>query len=385
MNPNDRFAIAARLMSEFARRTGLSPAGKPVRYLWTDAFAVCNFLELLAQTSDQKYRLYAEGLIEQVHYVLGRYRDDDERSGWISGLDERAGRRHPTTGGLRIGKPLRERTADEPLDERLEWDRDGQYFHYLTKWMHALCQAAVATNDFDYAVWAVELGQAAFKSFAQQSGSGRVVGVYWKMSTDLSRPLVPATGLHDALDGLITFREAQNSLANTPTTASETALSSAIESLSAICQNRDWTTTDPLGLGGLLFDAARLSQLLDEQSNGDIRLLEKLLDACWHGLKILLADRYLDRPVSHRLAFRELGLAIGLQALPLIAKALSRESRILLDRLLSYEVLSEKIVSVWLRHAQDRDETWRPHQDINDVMLATALVPGTFLTLGTQH
>ena len=45
-------------MSEFAKRTGLSPAAQnPRRYLWTDAFAVCNFLELFQQTADQQYQL----------------------------------------------------------------------------------------------------------------------------------------------------------------------------------------------------------------------------------------------------------------------------------------------------------------------------------------
>jgi hypothetical protein len=135
-------ATAARLMSEFATRTGLSAAARDQqRYLWTDAFAVCNFLELFRRTGDQRYRQYATQLIDNVHQVLGRHRDDDMRSGWISGLDEASERRHPTAGGLRIGKPLKEREAGEPIDERLEWDRDGQYFHYLTKWMHALCQA----------------------------------------------------------------------------------------------------------------------------------------------------------------------------------------------------------------------------------------------------
>ena len=130
-------------MAAFAQRTGLSPATEhPQRYLWTDAFAVCNFLELSERTGDQEYRRYATELIDQVHRVLGRFRYDDNRRGWISGLDEQEGRRHPTLGGLRIGKPLKERGADEVLDEQLEWDRDGQYFHYLTKWMHALCQAA---------------------------------------------------------------------------------------------------------------------------------------------------------------------------------------------------------------------------------------------------
>ena len=82
-------AIAARLMSEFAQRTGLSPvAQNPRRYLWTDAFAVCNFLELCERTGDQQYRRCARELIDQVHRELGRYRSDDVRKGWISGLDD---------------------------------------------------------------------------------------------------------------------------------------------------------------------------------------------------------------------------------------------------------------------------------------------------------
>lgn len=85
MKWDDQGAIAARLMSDFATRTGLLPtAEKPRRYLWTDAFAVCNFFELFARTSEQKYRRFATDLIAQVHRVLGRYRDDDKRSGWIS-------------------------------------------------------------------------------------------------------------------------------------------------------------------------------------------------------------------------------------------------------------------------------------------------------------
>src|SRR5437667_570095 len=214
MIPDDACAIAAQLMSKFAVRTGLSPVAlRPQRYLWTDAFAVCNFFELFARTGDQTNRRHAVHLIEQVHHVLGRYRNDDIRSGWISGLDDETGHRRPTAGGLRIGKPLRERKAGEPLDERLEWDRDGQYFHYLTKWIHALCQAGFATGNTAYPRWAIELGEAAFIGFVRRSGSGQVIGLYWKMSSDLSRPLVPAMGMHDALDGFITFREAQHTAA----------------------------------------------------------------------------------------------------------------------------------------------------------------------------
>ena len=57
--PGKHIDVAARLMSEFAARTGLVRAIEhPRRYLWTDAFAVCNFLELSARTGEQKYRDY---------------------------------------------------------------------------------------------------------------------------------------------------------------------------------------------------------------------------------------------------------------------------------------------------------------------------------------
>ncbi|MGA7516942.1 MAG: hypothetical protein WBW28_08285, partial [Pseudolabrys sp.] len=115
MPANDDLAV--RLMVEFAERTGLvSKTKSPNRYLWTDAFAVCNFLELFARTGESKYREYAISLIDQVHQVLGRYRHDDVCHGWISGLDEETGRLHPTIAGLRIGKPLKERQNAEPFD-----------------------------------------------------------------------------------------------------------------------------------------------------------------------------------------------------------------------------------------------------------------------------
>ena len=393
MIPGDASSIAARLMSDFAMRTGLSSAAlRPQRYLWTDAFAVCNFFELFARTGDQTHRRCAVDLIDQVHEVLGRYRNDDMRSDWISGLDDEAGRQRPTAGGLRIGKPLKEREADEPIDEQLEWDRDGQYFHYLTKWVHALCQAGFATGNTAYARWAVELGEAAFAGFVRRSGSGQVIGLYWKMSTDLSRPLVPAMGMHDALDGFITFREAQHAVAAMSADVGANDLSAAIESLSALCQHRDWTTDDPLGIGGLLFDACRLVRLIKEERFDDVRLLEGLLDASLHGLTAFLASGALRRPVSHRLPFRELGLAIGLRGLPKLADAIAktgsgfgRRSALqqVFDQLLKYESLSEEIVSAWLPHAQHQ-ENWQAHQDINDVMLATALIPDMFLSVGER-
>jgi hypothetical protein len=373
MRPNDATAIAAQLMSAFASRTGLYPASEnQQRYLWTDAFAVCNFLELFKRTGDDIHRRCATDLIDRVHHVLGRYRGDDDRQGWISGLDEQAARCHPTKKGLRIGKPLRERRLGEPIDERLEWDRDGQYFHYLTKWMHALCRAASVTGVSAYIEQALELAEAAFNGFVQRSASGDVVGIYWKMSTDLSRPLTFAMGVHDALDGFITFQEVQHASSKMRPKTAVTDLTAAIEALSKLCRNRDWVTNDPLGIGGLLFDARRLSLLID--GHADQELLEQLIDASEKGLHAFLASQPLMHAASQRLAFRELGLAIGLKAVPMIVDHTDRTIR-------QYRYLTDKIVNAWLPLAHSPNELWQAHRDINEVMLATALTPQTFLSV----
>jgi hypothetical protein len=194
------------IMLEYARVTGLEPVSDlPKRYLWTDAFAVCNYLELFHRTHDAGWRNLAERLVGQVHHTLGRHREDDPRKGWISGLSEGEGEMHPTQRGLRIGKRLNERKPGVPYDDRLEWDRDGQYFHYLTKWMHALNRMSRVTREQKYNQWAIELAQAAHDGFTYVPLSGGRPRMYWKMSTDLSRPLVPSMGQHDPLDGFITF------------------------------------------------------------------------------------------------------------------------------------------------------------------------------------
>ena len=392
MPANDDLVV--RLMMGFAERTGLvSNAKSPDRYLWTDAFAVCNFLELFARTGEPKYREYAIRLIDQVHQVLGRYRHDDVRHGWISGLNEETGRLHPTVAGLRIGKPLKERQNAEPFDERLEWDRDGQYFHYLTKWMHALCQTAVIANKSEYAGWAGELASAAFQGFScvSHSGGDGLIGIYWKMSTDLSRPLVSAVGLHDVLDGFITFRGVKKLMADMSVATGISKITLAIESLSPLCQRRDWTTDDPLGLGGLLFDAGRLCQLFDPNSHADVDLLEGLLNSCSYGLTSFVRAGYLTNTVSNRLAFRELGLAIGLKAVSAIAHTIEEqqshfENRSGLSRsiglLQRHMPIGDEIIGAWLAYAEHQDKIWRAHQDINEVMLATALAPNTFLSIG---
>jgi hypothetical protein len=202
-----------------------------------------------------------------------------------------------------------------------------------------------------------------------------VVGIYWKMSTDLSRRLTYAMGMHDALDGFITFRELQHASWKKRPILEVPDLTSAIESLSKLCGKRDWTTTDPLGIGGLFFDACRLSQLASGDADRD--LLEQLTHASEKSLRAFLTSRSLRRSSSPRLAFRELGLAIGLTAAPTIIDLAHATSD-------QYRSLADQLVNVWLPLAHSPDELWQAHRDINDVMLATALIPETFLSINER-
>ncbi len=278
--------ISSELMMCFAERTGLTTEAPPQRYLWTDAFAVCNFLGLAQATGDHHYTELALRLVDQVHHILGRHRVDDPRRGWISGLSEQEGAAHPTRGGLRIGKTLPERAADDPYDERLEWERDGQYFHYLTTWMHALDQVARMTGQAQYKVWARELAYSAFQAFTYPpSSTSRRRRMAWKMSIDLSRPLVSSMGQHDPLDGYITAVQLQSGAAQWLGSECEPDLDDVIQDYAVMLDEGDITTADPLGLGGLLMDAYRVAQLIQQGAGVRDHLLKDLLTATSTGLQ----------------------------------------------------------------------------------------------------
>ena len=385
---NPRIAEAITLMQSFAERTGLSTGHPPRRYLWTDAFAVCNYLGLAQATGDDHYTALALRLVDQVHHTLGRHRDDDPRSGWISGLNAHEGELHPTRGGLRIGKALPECGPDQPVDERLEWDRDGQYFHYLTKWMHALDQLTHTTGQPGFNLWARELAKTAFNTFTYQPSSGGPRRMVWKMSIDLTRALVPAMGQHDPLDGYITCRELLSTATALPTAFIGPKLGKEINQYSDMLDNGAWTTADPLGIGGLLTDAYRVAGLLRLGAMADDQLLENLLAAALAGLQQYADGGELRRPAEYRQAFREFGLAIGLHAVEYLLQAAdsnttrsstSPKRRTLLQALLQYAPMAGEIESFWRDPAQRSTDTWSEHRDINEVMLATCLAPEGYL------
>ncbi len=379
---------AEALMLHFAERTGLTTEGTPRRYLWTDAFAVCNFLALANSTGEQRYRDLALRLVDQVHHVLGRHRTDDRRRGWISGLEERQGELHPTRGGLRIGKELAERAHSAPLDERLEWERDGQYFHYLTRWMHTLDQVSRSTGLPHFNTWARELAEVAHLAFTTGPPSHRAP--VWKMSIDLSRPLVASMGHHDPLDGYITLVQLQTTARNLAAASPEPTLEEAVQEFADLVEGRDWATSDPLGLGGLLIDAYRVEQLMREGAPVVDGLLEELLAASLAGLAHYTRQGDLKRSASQRIAFREIGLAIGLVAVTAIENDIRAAAdrvhttpgvRSRLAELVAYLPLATAIETFWRNVENRRDSTWMEHRDINEVMLATRLVPEGMLVL----
>lgn len=373
--------LAQTLMEEFADVTGVSGKTAPRRYLWTDAFAVCNFLGLARQTGEDRYLRLARELVDQVHHILGRHRADDPRQGWISGLPEDEGERHPTRGGLRIGKTLNERGPHQRPDPQLEWDQDGQYFHYLTKWMHALYRMAQETGEQRYQLWAIDLAVTAHRAFSYQMFPGGPKRLVWKMSIDLTRPLVSSMGQHDPLDGLITCFELQTAVGFNPDEGAD--LTGAIADTTEMCELARWATDDPLGIGGLLDAATRLAQLIYHSGVERRDLLLQLLVESKHSLQTFRRSQPLSRSAERRLPFRELGLSIGIHGLPRIREltAQDRELSVVSEDLLCYQSLAEEIEAFWSDPSHRFRSTWTDHRDINTVMLATSLAPKSYLQL----
>jgi hypothetical protein len=291
---------------------------------------------------------------------------------------------------LRIGKPQPERSPREPYDERSEWDRDGQYFHYLTRWMHALDQVARATHEAVFNTWARELSLTAFDAFTYRPAPRMEPRrMAWKMSIDLSRILVPSMGQHDPLEGYVGNLQLQSTAIALRQPVIEPGLEAETRQYAAMLKRTELTTADPLGLGGLLIDAWRLQQLMQQGAASDPHLRDRLLQAALLGLQHYARGNEPAQPAEYRLAFRELGLAIGLHALERMYRAAGKESaaatgprlRSRLQELMRYLPLRADIETFWRDPEHQRGTTWLEHQDINTVMLATSLVPDGFLDL----
>jgi hypothetical protein len=212
----------------------------------------------------------------------------------------------------------------------------------------------------------------------------------WKMSIDLSRPLVDEQGQHDPLDGLVTCLELRN-VANALGGPHALDLAPQIAVLTTMAENQPLATADPLGTGGLLSAAYTLAQLTLVGVQGYGSLLNTLLDEASPGLEYSARDRdALAMPADYRLAFRELGLSIGLRALKRTQQLAAQHMDVFdsvpslgsrLERLIPFVPLIDALEDFWLEPANQESETWKNHEDINAVMLATSLAPEGYLAL----
>jgi hypothetical protein len=98
----------------------------------------------------------------------------------------------------------------------------------------------------------------------------------------------------------------------------------------------------------------------------------------------------LSHPAEYRLAFRELGLAIGLQTIDKMMLIIKQhperfpQQQLLISQLADFSPhlpLMKKIKIFWLTATNQQNNTWTEHIDINSVMLATTLRPDGYLLL----
>ncbi len=208
------------------------------------------------------------------------------------------------------------------------------------------------------------------------------------MSTDLSRPLVPSMGLHDALDGYVTYREIETSRLGMSGIPGE-SLVPEIDDMEKICQGTTgWATPDPLGTGGLLFDASRLAQLAVKNRTTSGLLIVNILEAACTGVVSFAKGESLESRAGYRLAFRELGLSIGLHGTGIAHRLIAGNPELFPEKdrldqqvrvLLRYSPIAHEIEQFWLQPINRDSRTWKEHKDINTVMLATSLLPEGFL------
>jgi hypothetical protein len=156
------------------------------------------------------------------------------------------------------------------------------------------------------------------------------------------------------------------------------------------CAGAHFATADSLGIGGLLTDAYKLVQLIESHGLDESGTLEVLLRDIEHSLHAYIKQHQLNASAEYRLAFRELGLAIGLHTITSMLSRIEKypekfasttQLKVVLSRLLGFKSVHEYIVNFWLEPRHRSVKTWKEHADINSVMLATTLASDGYLQI----
>ena len=119
-------------------------------------------------------------------------------------------------------------------------------------------------------------------------------------------------------------------------------------------------------------------------------MLSTLLHSAKDGVDAFSLTDMLSYPAEYRLAFRELGLAIGLQTIEKMMSLIKQhpgpfpQQQSLISQLADFSPhlpLIYKIITFWLTATNQQSNTWTEHIDINSFMLATSLGPDGYLML----
>lgn len=99
------------------------------------------------------------------------------------------------------------------------------------------------------------------------------------------------------------------------------------------------------------------------------RLLLQLYGASVQGLQWITNSGQLQSAAQERIGFRELGLAIGLNAIErLVENGLAQ-------KLKPFLAMTDDIISFWQNPVNQERASWVKNLDLSEVMLATSLDP----------
>lgn len=241
--------------SEFPRPMPVGEAGlcadqRQRRYLWTDAFGVLAYVSLIDvfrtrgnEDEVQKYEWAAHRLVDVVHECLGKPRSTRQVDAMKP--DNTTGFSSPTgLVGLRIGK------VDTKLVTDYGMRYDGQYWHYIDKWLLALTRLGRIEDG-------VRIAKTVFPYFFFDGSIGHDGGgIRWKLSVDATPPpeLRQTQANEDTLSALIVYSILENARCRTIETSNGasavTSLEPEIQKLRQALQfYKPRVTDDPLGWG----------------------------------------------------------------------------------------------------------------------------------------
>ena len=246
---------------EWMKNQKIWPNGK--RYLWTDSYGIILLVSLYKETNQIKYLNEAESVIQDVKKVLGRKK------------------------GLRIG--------EEP-------DRDGQYFHYLMKWVYALNE--IGKYIPKYHLEAITTIKDIHPHFFIPNK-----GILWKMKEDLSASY-PGYGFGglDHFDAFVTYRQVD-----------PLELGNEISQVYHLVKRdyKNFTCTQDLGLGETLWMTSHYPEedWSIHMKNYCINNLNEMWVSKSQKEGYFMRDLMWER--NYILAFGNFGVSIGLQSVKL--------------------------------------------------------------------